>query len=193
MLIDKKKCMKLKNSLITVIIFFAPVIAFSQKDTLVKKLDSLNVTETKADKGKNNDITPSAYNDSTKFTLHNYFVLLGNDFKQQLTYPFHATKKEWTKVAVFGALTTGLAFVDEPGSKFFVGLANRNKPVSSVSHFMTNFGGLYEVYTIAALTTYGFVFKNEKIKSTAFLATQACGKRKTKEKNLFLFCLLFVE
>jgi membrane-associated phospholipid phosphatase len=29
------------------------------------------------------------------------------------------------------------------------------------------------VYTIAALTTYGFVFKNEKIKSTAFLATQA--------------------
>ena len=159
--------------LLVIIMLLSPVIVFSQKDTLVKKLDSLNITETKDQKGKNNNITPTAYNDSTRFTLHNYFVLLGNDFKQQVTYPFHATKKDWKNVAIFGALTAGVAFTDESVSKYFIGLANRNKPISSASNFITKFGGLYEVYTIAALTSYGFIFKNEKIKSTAFLATQS--------------------
>ena len=32
---------------------------------------------------------------------------------------------------------------------------------------------MYEVYTLAALGTYGWVFKNEKIKTTTLLATQA--------------------
>ena len=158
--------------LLAVMLFLAPAIAFSQKDTLVKKLDSLNVNQTKEEK-KDINTNASAYNDSTKFTFHNYFVLLGNDFKQQVTYPFHATKKDWRNAAIFGAATIGLSFVDEPVSKFFVDLSGRSKTVSSTSHFITSFGGLYEVYTIAALTTYGFVFKNEKIKSTAFLATQA--------------------
>ena len=162
-----------KLKLLVVILFLTPAIAFSQKDTLVKKLDSLSIQETKEEKGNKNNVTPSIYNDSTKFTFRNYFVLLGNDFKQQVAYPFHATKKDWRNTAIFGAGVIGLSFVDEPVSKFFVGLSGRNKPVSSASHFITSFGGLYEVYTIAALTTYGFVFKNEKIKSTAFLATQA--------------------
>ena len=155
-----------------VVILLIPVIAFSQKDTLVKKLDSLNINETQQQK-KNINTNASAYNDSTKFTFGNYFKLLGNDLTQQVTYPFHATKKDWRNAAIFGAGVIGLSFVDEPVSKFFVGLAGRNKAVSSSSNFITSFGGLYEVYTIAALTTYGFVFKNEKIKSTAFLATQA--------------------
>jgi membrane-associated phospholipid phosphatase len=150
----------------------SPAIAFSQKDTLTKKLDSLSVTETKEQK-KNNNVAPSAYNDSTKFTVHNYFVLLGNDFKQQFTYPFHAKKKDWGKVAAFAGITAGVALFDESGSKYFSGLANRSKTVSKTSNFITSFGGLYEVYTIGALTAYGFIFKNEKIKSTAFLATQS--------------------
>ncbi|MDB5223139.1 MAG: phosphatase family protein [Chitinophagaceae bacterium] len=164
--------MRYRLRLLVLITFLTPAIAFSQKDTLVKKLDSLNVNETQEQK-KNINIAPGAYNDSTKFTFRNYFVLLGNDFKQQATYPFHATKKDWTHAAIFGAAALGLSFADKPVSKYFVGLADRNKPVSSASNFMTSFGGLYEIYTIAALTSYGFIFKNEKIKSTAFLATQA--------------------
>jgi hypothetical protein len=164
--------MKQKLRLIAVMIFFIPSISFSQKDTLVKKLDSLSVTETKEEK-KNNDVAPSAYNDSTKFTFHNYFVLLGNDFKQQLTYPFHIKKRDWTKVAVFGAAAGALAVSDEKVSEFFAKLANRNKGVSSTSNFITSFGGIYEVASLAGFTTYGFLFKNEKIKSTAFLASQA--------------------
>ena len=161
-----------KLRLFILVSFFAPAIGFSQKDTLVKKLDSLSVTETRQEK-KNNDITPSAYNDSTKFTVRNYFKLLGNDFKQQVTSPFHLNKRQWIKVAVFGAAAGALSIADEPVSEYFSKLAYRNKGVASTSNYITGFGGLYEVYTIAALTTYGFVFKNEKIKSTAFLATQA--------------------
>lgn len=163
--------MKQRIRLLVALLFFSTA-AFSQKDTLVKKLDSLSVTETKQEK-KNNDVTPSAYNDSTKFTFHNYFVLLGNDFKQQFTYPFHAKKKDWRNAALFGAAVAGLSFADEPGSKFFVGLANRSKPVSSASNFITSFGGVYEVATLAGFMTYGFIAKNEKIKATSFLATQA--------------------
>ena len=159
--------------IILVALILAPAISFAQKDTLVKKLDSLNISENKVSHVKDNNTTASAYNDSTKFTFKNYFTLLGNDFKQQVTFPFHANKKAWKKVAIFAGVTAGLAFTDEAGSDFFAHLANRNKGIASTSNFITSFGGLYEVYTIAALTTYGFIFKNEKIKSTAFLATQA--------------------
>ena len=164
--------MKYKLRLLTIIIFLAPSIAFSQKDTLVRKLDSLNKTETKTEK-KNNNTNPSAYNDSTKFRFSNYFVLLGNDFKQQFTYPFHIKKKDWTKIAVFAGLTAGLSLADEPVSSFFSKLAARNKGVSSTSNFITSFGGVYEVAAIAGFATFGFALKNEKIKSTAFLATQS--------------------
>lgn len=164
--------MKQRLKLFIVVMLLSPLAVFSQKDTLVKKLDSLSVIETKEEK-KNNDISPSAYNDSTKFTFRNYFILLGNDFKQQVTYPFHAKKKDWTKAAVFAGGTIALAFADEPVSEFFAGLADRNKPVSSTSNFVTSFGGLYEVGTLAGFAIYGFAAKNEKIKSTMFLATQA--------------------
>ena len=159
----------------SLIFLLCPVLVFSQQDTLIKKLDSLSVKDIKENqsKSKNNNITPSAYNDSTKFTLHNYFVLLASDIKQQIRYPFHANKKDWKKVALFGAVATGLAFADESVSSFFVGLAQRNNAVSSASSFITRFGGTYEIYALAGLTTYGFIFKNEKIKSTAFLASQA--------------------
>ena len=168
----KNESMKYWLRMLALLLLLSPKVASAQQDTLVKKLDSLSVTETKSEK-KNNNIAPSAYNDSTKFTLRNYFVLLGNDFKQQFTYPFRATKKDWKKVALFGAGLAALSLTDEPVSHFFVGLSQRNKAVSSASNLITSFGGVYEVITIAGFATYGFVFKNEKIKSTAFLATQA--------------------
>ncbi|MDQ6757944.1 MAG: phosphatase PAP2 family protein [Bacteroidota bacterium] len=164
--------MNYRLRLFVALMFFIPAIGFSQKDTLVKKLDSLSKTETTAEK-KNNNTNPSAYNDSTKFTFNNFFVLLGNDFKQQFTYPFHLKKKDWGRIGTFAAVTATLALADEAGSKFFSGLANRNKAVSSTSSFITSFGGVYEVATIVGFGTVGFISKNEKIKATAFLATQS--------------------
>lgn len=164
--------MKKRIKLFIILLLFSPA-AFAQKDTLVKKLDSLSVTETKGEKGKNNDINQGAYNDSTKFTFRNYFILLGSDFKQQVTFPFHAKKKDWTKFGIAAALGIGLSFADKSVNDFFADLAENNKPVASASNFITSFGGVYEVASIAGFTAAGLITQNEKIKSTAFLATQA--------------------
>src|ERR1700746_1632875 len=78
------------------------VSSFGQKtDTLVKKLDSLQTGKNAPQKNVTN---PSAYNEQTKITLRNYFILLGSDLKQEFTAPFHFKKKDWFKFGGF-ALT----------------------------------------------------------------------------------------
>jgi membrane-associated phospholipid phosphatase len=74
-------------------------------------------------------------------------------------------------------ITAGLSLADESVNKFAIHLRTDNPAVGEVSKYVTRFGGLYEGYTLAALGAYGFIFKNEKIKTTTFLATQAyiCG------------------
>ncbi len=163
----------MKLRLIIAVFLFAPFVGFSQKDTLVKKLDSLSIKSDSLRNGpNNNNINPKAYNDSTKLNLHNYFLLLGNDFKQQAILPFHTKRKEWLRLAEFGGAVIALSFADEPISHSAVDLKNRSNTVGSASKYITRFGGLYEVYTLTGLATYGFLFKNEKIKTTTLLATQ---------------------
>jgi membrane-associated phospholipid phosphatase len=152
--------------------FLIPALAFSQKtDTLLHKLDSL---DKKADTvGQKNVITPKAYNDTTRITFKSYFVLLGSDFKQQLTAPFTMSKKSWIKVAKFAVITGGLLFADEPVQQRVVNWRQGNKLLTNTSYYLTNSGGIYEGGVLAALSTYGFLFKNEKIRTTSLLATQA--------------------
>ncbi|MDB5190550.1 MAG: phosphatase family protein [Segetibacter sp.] len=139
-----------------------------QPDTLFSKLDSL---ELRGDSGINTD--PTAYNKATKLTPRVYFTLLGSNFKQLANTPFHLQRKEWSKVGVFAIVAGGVAAVNRPVNRFAIKLANENKPVAEVSKFVTNFGGLYEVYTLACLYTYGLIFKTEKEKTTTLLASQA--------------------
>ena len=150
----------------------APILAYSQKtDTLLHKLDSL---DKKADTiAQKNVIAPKAYNDTTKITFKSYFVLLGSDFKQQFTAPFTMGKESWIKVAKFGVLAGGLLFADEPVQQQVVTWRQANKFLTDASYYVTNSGGVYEGGVLAALSTYGFLFKNEKIRTTSLLATQA--------------------
>ena len=165
--------MKQKIIFFILLIFFIPALAFSQKDTLVKKLDSLSRKEDSLHTGKNNNVNPTAYNDSTKITFRNYFVLLGNDVKQQFTFPFHAKKRDWIRFGAFVGFLYVVSYADETVSKNIVSLRNSSNAISSVSSFITNFGSTYEVYSLLGIGTYGFVFKNEKIKTTFFLASQS--------------------
>jgi len=157
-----------------VLLFFSPLaIVAQQKDTLIKKLDSLN-EEAPAIKRHNRDsIRSEFYNQKTKITFPVYFTLLASDLKQQVTAPFHAKPRDWGKTAIVAGLTAGVLLADKPINRSAVDLRNKSTTVVQTSKFVTQFGGLYEVYTLAALGTYGFVFKNEKIKTTTFLATQA--------------------
>lgn len=153
--------------------FLIPVASYSQQsDTLINKLDSLSKKADSAG-GQTNNISPKAYNENTKLTAKTYFILLGSDLKQSFTKPFHMSGKDWGKLGKFAVITGALFFVDEPIQQSALKFRNTHPGIANVSKYVTNFGGLYEAYTLAALGTYGFVFKNEKIKNTTLLATQA--------------------
>lgn len=172
--ISKKLNMKNQFTLFLITALFLPAWGLSQQgDTLIRKLDSLSIKSDSLKNGQNNNINQKAYNENTRLDFKTYFLLLGNDFKQQLTLPFHIKANDWTKVAKFGILSAGVSFVDEPISRQAVNFRNSNKTVASASKFITKFGGLYEAYTLGALACYGFIFKNEKIKTTVYLASQA--------------------
>lgn len=143
-----------------------------QPDTLIKKLDSLS-KKTDSAGGQVNNINESAYNYRTKINVPVYFILLGSDLKQQVTAPFHLTKRDWVNVGKFAIVAGALAFADEPVQRNALRIRDNSQTVRSVSKFITNFGGLYEGYTLAAFGAYGLIFKSEKVKTTTLLATQA--------------------
>jgi membrane-associated phospholipid phosphatase len=163
--------MNIRLQLLVVSVLLLPFVSIAQVDTLIKKLDSLNK---KADTAAQvNTIKQEAYNANTKITAPVYFILLASDLKQEITAPFHFTKREWIKAGVITLAGAILLMTDEPVQRFALGLRNRNKPVADIGNFVTRFGGVYEVYTLGSLGAFGYIFKNEKMKTTTLLATQA--------------------
>ena len=160
---------KIRWLLLTLLI---PSTSFSQKDTLMNKLDSLSLKTESAGRQINN-ISPRAYNQNTGITFKNYFVLLGSDLKQSFTKPFHMTRRDWGNLGKFALVTGAVFLVDEPIQQAALKLRNNHRGLDNVSKYITNFGGPYEGYTLAALGAYAFIFKKEKIKITTLLATQA--------------------
>jgi membrane-associated phospholipid phosphatase len=162
------------NVFLLMLLLLPLLVTAQQKDTLVKKLDSLSKqTDSLGIKQKNN-ISAAAYNENTKMTLPIYFSLLLDDIKQQVSAPFNASGRDWLRIGGFALLTTGCAlFADKPINRAAIDIRNRSSSIVSASSYVTNFGGLYEGYTLAAFAAYGYIFKKEKTKTTVFLATQA--------------------
>ena len=149
-----------RNVLITVCLFLLMQLAQAQKtDSLAKKLDSLKANPT-ADsaKGKKINVSETAYNERTKVNGRVYFTLLGTDFTQEVTGPFHTPTRSWHKVLGFAVLEGGLFLVDKPVQRYAQDLMNRNSQFRGVSHYITNFGLTYEIYTLAAFGVGGWVF-----------------------------------
>jgi membrane-associated phospholipid phosphatase len=162
----------LKVKFLGALLLLISITGHTQIDTLVKKLDSLRIKKDSTGV-QENIITEKAYNENTEFTFASYFILLGSDLKQEITAPFHFTKKNWLTAGKLALTTGALIFTDEPVQKFAVKLKDSTRAVRNISKYVTKFGGLYEAYTLAALGAYGFIFKNEKMKTTTLLATQA--------------------
>jgi membrane-associated phospholipid phosphatase len=170
----KEKLMHKRLKLFALLLLILPALARAQqKDTLIKKLDSASKKTDSVGGKQKNDINPETYNENTKITPHVYLVLVADDIKQQVTSPFRATSSDWLKIGGFGLLTTGcMLFLDKPVNRIAVNLRSSNAVIST-SHYVTNFGGLYEGYTLATFAAVGYIFKREKTKTTTFLATQA--------------------
>lgn len=155
-----------------IVMFSLPLTTMAQ-DTLINKLDSL--ARKKDSTGKQiNNIHPAAYNNTTELDARSYFILLGSSLKQEFTKPFHMTKKDWGNFGIFTAGTAAVYFfADKPIQKAALKLRNRNTSLNNISNYVTNFGGLYEGYTLVGLAGYGLIFKNKKIVTTTLLATQS--------------------
>ncbi len=164
--------MNIAKKYILVILMMFPVLGFCQVDSLSKQLDSLRQKKENAG-GQYNNINKNAYNEATVLDVKSYFILLGSNLKQGFTKPFHMSKKDWGNFGKFAVVTVALSFADEPIQKGALKLRNQNGWTNNVSKYVTNFGGVYEGYTLAALGAYGLVFKNQKMVTTTLLATQA--------------------
>lgn len=164
---------KIKRYVLASTFVFYSLSAFSQQpDTLINKLDSLQkATDTTGKQINNTD--PSAFNENTVITFPAYFILLGSDMKQAFLTPFRLQKRDLGNVAKFALLEVGLSFADKPIQRNALDLRNNNRTVRGISNYVTQFGGLYEVYTLLALGTYGFILKSQKLKTTTLLATQS--------------------
>jgi hypothetical protein len=158
---------------ILMLLLFSSNIYSQQKDTLINKLDSLN-KKTDTTGAQTNIINPNAYTQNTRISFPAYFVLLGSDLKQDITAPFHQTEREWKRIGIYGASVAAFSIIaDEPIQRFAVKLHDNSNTVSGISSYVTKFGGRYELYSLAALGGYGFIFNNKKMQTTTLLATQA--------------------
>jgi hypothetical protein len=164
-----------KQLLILSMFLFSFCSVFAQKtDTLVKKLDSLHKVEEKPQEKPINDVNKVDYTAQTNITFKTYFILLGTDLVQEVTGPFHASKKTWAEVGGFVVVEGALfAFGDKPIQKNTTTFMTNNPGLKSTSQYVTDFGALYEIYTLAAFGAYGIIFKSNKVKTTTLLATQS--------------------
>jgi membrane-associated phospholipid phosphatase len=160
---------------LVLLLILLPVLASAQqKDTLTKKLDSLVKNPDSTGAKQKNPVAPSYYNENTRLTPRIYVELVLDDMKQQWTSPLRLTSREWLGVGAFATVTTAtILFADKPLNRFTVNHIRTNHSVVSASTYVTNFGGMYETYTLAALGAYGWIFKKDKEKTTTLLATQA--------------------
>ncbi|GEO09983.1 phosphatase PAP2 family protein [Segetibacter aerophilus] len=164
--------MNVPVKLLAIIILFPILSLAQQKDTLYKQPDSLRINEGALLNLVNTPNNVANYQDY-KLDLKTYFFLLQDNLKKQLSSPFHTDKKDWLRVGGFALVTGAVALTNRSVTNYAARVRDDSKTVTDISRYVTNFGGAYEVYTIAGLYAYGLIFKTQKEKTTTALATQA--------------------
>ena len=164
-----------KAMLVPLFLYLFVQVAQSQKvDSLAKKLDSLKTNAiTDSAKGKEINVSGTAYNERTKMNGRVFFTLLGTDFTQEITGPFHTPARSWHKVLGFAVIEGGLFLLDKPVQRNVTDFMSHNGNLRGVSRYVTNFGLMYEIYTLAAFGVGGWVFNRPKMRTTTLLATQS--------------------
>lgn len=171
---EQIQAMPIKYILLLVLHFTFFQISYAQQpvDTLIHKLDSLSKKSDSAGYQINNT-KENAYNNVTKLSARDYFILLGSNIKQSFTKPFHMTRQDWKKFGIFSGIAIATGFADEPIQSGALKWRTKSNAVRNTGNYISRFGGVYEVYTLAGFEAYGLLFKNEKVKNTTLLATQA--------------------
>ena len=164
--------MQLKHFILLAALYGIPATFYGQKpDSLANKLDSLK-KQTDTTKQKNM-VEPALYNETTKITPRVFGILLLDDFKQQALSPFQPAKHAFVRDAALVGVAVGLAFLDKPVQRWAVTFRNNNEWSAKPSKTITNLGAQFEIIPLAAIATTGFIFKNEKLRTTTALAFQS--------------------
>jgi membrane-associated phospholipid phosphatase len=143
-----------------------------ERDTLIRKLDSLGRVTDSAD-GQRNDIRREAYSPATRLTFKSYFILLGSNVKQAFTKPFHMKGRDWGIAGQFTLAAVALSFADKPLQRTALRWRHNSSTLRDVSAYVTEVGGDYEGIVLGGIGLYGYVFKNRKMRTTTWLATQS--------------------
>ncbi len=158
--------------LLLLAVYCIPATIYAQRpDSLANKLDSL---KRQTDNGRQqNLIEPEFYNEKTKITPGIFGILLLDDFKQQALSPFKPTKKTLIRDGIILGATIGILFLDKPIQRWAVTFRSSNPWSVKPSKTLSDLGGAFEVIPLAVIATTGFVFKNEKLRTTTALAIQS--------------------
>lgn len=105
--------------------------------------------------------------------LPGYFILLAGDAKQAFTKPFHMRPPDWKRFGIGMGALVAVSFADQPIQQFALDFRLSHPRIQSTSKLITDFGGNYELYTLGGLGLYGFIFKNERMKTATLLASQS--------------------
>ncbi len=112
-------------------------------------------------------------NRTAKVSAKDYVLLLESNFKQQATAPLKLTGRQWLEAGGVGLITAGVILSDKGINHAVNNIRNNSTFIQKVSPVVTKFGGKYELITLASLEASGLILKNEKLKATTLMATQA--------------------
>ncbi len=164
--------LRIKYLILCLGLYFLPQLLNAQKtDSLPGKLDSLKRHSDSV--GQKNNIEPALYNEKTKITLKCFGILLWDDLKQQTLSPIQPARHAFERDAALVGIAVGFAFLDKPIQKWAVTFRNNNSWSANPSRIITNLGAQFEIIPLAAIATTGFIFDNEKLRTTTALAFQS--------------------
>lgn len=102
-----------------------------------------------------------------------YFPSLLHNFGEQATAPLHFKTKQWIITGASVCITAALIQVDNEVDDWAHIQKQKHNWVAKSSPVITQIGGNYGIYSVAAFGLLSAAFKNEKGVQTSLLATQA--------------------
>jgi len=116
------------------------------------------------------------YKSDSIFSFHSqkgYIPSLFTNFGQQMSAPVRFTKKDWLLTGAAVGITIALIHVDNEIDDWAKVQKGNHNWVNKTSPVITEFGGNYGIYTVAAIGSLSAIFKNKKGVQASLLASQA--------------------
>ncbi len=158
--------------------FGCTCIAFSQKQQIPDSKIEQSVSRSKTVESNTSfpESSTNFYRIDSIFSFKSqkgYFPSLLNNFGKQVAAPLKFKKKEWIILGTAIGITTSLILIDNDIDEWARVQKQKHRWVDMSSPIVTQFGGSWGIYTVAATGLINAAFKNQKGVETTLQATQA--------------------